>query len=54
MKKTYISPSTLTVRVETLNMIAQSTLEIKGTGNDESLLLGRGHNSNLWDDEDED
>ena len=53
MKKTYISPSIITMRVETINMIATSLDVYSGTANDESLLLGRGRNYDLWDDEED-
>ncbi|MCR4919367.1 MAG: hypothetical protein K5928_06100 [Prevotella sp.] len=54
MKKTYISPDTATVSVESIIMNSASTLGIYSEGIDnESELLGRGHSRNRWDDEEE-
>ena len=53
MKKTYIQPSTQTMRVETPDLMEGSTLSIYGSANEENRLLGRGRNRDIWDDEEE-
>ena len=54
MKKTYIQPSTQTMRVETPDLMEGSTLSIYGsTANEENKLLGRGRGRDIWDDEEE-
>ena len=53
MKKTYLSPTTTTVHVDTIIMNGASLGVYSDGVNSESDLLGRGRNYDLWDDEED-
>lgn len=55
MKKTYLKPETTKVTVVYEQNLLQSSLEVKGTTNNEEDLLSRGANPtfNIWDDDEE-
>jgi len=57
MKKTYQNPTTMVVKIHTVQMIAAGSVEgfnrsLNSTGDDGGKALGRRYNSS-WDDEDE-
>ena len=53
MKKEYINPTIEIIKVETMQMIAESVIVEKGEGNIDPNLAGSREGRGFWDDEDE-
>ena len=52
MKKTYMIPEMMVVRLKTISMIASTTLNAKGTTDDEDDLLSREfRHRSVWDED---